>query len=480
MDPLLPSAPRPRRPAILHRRAALCAVWLLAALGLSACGAGDGAGAGSASAGERGESARSADPRAAELRRALEEGRTEAAAALLDRLEGTLGAEESLLAARLAFLEGNKVGALERIEAARAAWPGDPGPFALAAELYAWMGRLDAAREEHRRGLAVAGEGPELERALGILALVQPGGARSGLAALERARRLDPNLPFVDGPLAEAHRLLGSRAAADGDLAAAEAHARAGLELAPGEVELTRLLADILQGRGRLAAAAELLEDLLARGLPLSAELSRLHHGAATLALTERRRGDAIAHYRRARELGLGKEELGFGTTVLAEEAAKHTAEGRAHYERARRMLSEPPVETEEGREGQRRTLERQWELAEEAFEAALDLDPAALEPLDLLGSVRFRQGRHREAALAWETVLARARLQELELPFPLHLNAARAWDLAGRPDLARQAVERDLERDPEGPFAEEGRAFLRSLEERAVPGGATEPAAPR
>ncbi|MBI1382787.1 MAG: hypothetical protein GC161_17070 [Planctomycetaceae bacterium] len=428
------------------------------------------AGSATASAAAQGAFGYSTDPRARELRALLEVGAVDGAAALLAQIGPSLGNEQPVLAARLAAARGDALSALTEVERARQADPRDPRPYATAAEIYAGLGRLDAAKREYERGLALLGPSPELTRALGVIGISTPGGVTSGLVQLEQAQREAPELPFLRAPLAEANLLVGRVALLQNDPATAQTHAEAGLALLPGDGEIRRLLGESLAAQGEFAAAAERFEELLAEGQPLAEELARLHHGAATTALKDRDRARAIEHYLRARELGYDREALGFGASVLDGEADKCLADAREAYGRAE--LLRAGSGGLDALDGERAALaaeleaERLGELgtAQGALERALTLDPERLEALDLLGSVHLRAGRAREAALAWEAVWARLDAQGDPPPYPVHLNAARAWEMAERVDLAAELLRRELARDPKSEWAETTRVRLAEL----------------
>jgi Flp pilus assembly protein TadD len=179
------------------------------------------------------------------------------------------------------------------------------------------------------------------------------------------------------------------------------------------------------------------------------ATLAQTSKQAATAALVEGRRDAAVERTLRARELGMPESELGFGTTLLAEEAQRALEQG---------------VEAFEAGDAAR---------AEERFERALRLDPRSLAARNHLGVVLFRRGAYAAAAGHWRTLLDAARAEGLELPDPVHLNLARALYLDGRPDEVRALLSAELERDPDGPWADAARELLERLNaEAAGPGG--------
>ncbi|MEO0660132.1 MAG: hypothetical protein AAFZ87_01215, partial [Planctomycetota bacterium] len=167
-----------------RRRAGRTVAASLALILAVACGGGSGedgasdAGASLPSSQER----RSPREDVAEARRLLDRGRADLARPLIESLTGVLGVEGPLLLARLKVLEGDDTGWIADVERARSMDPKDPRPYAAAAELYAALGRLGAAKDEVRRGVEAVGRRPaELTRATGVLAIVTPGQAKAGL-----------------------------------------------------------------------------------------------------------------------------------------------------------------------------------------------------------------------------------------------------------------------------------------------------------
>ena len=236
------------------------------------------------------------------------------------------------LEARARFLDGDSVGALRVLEGAKLDHMTDARLWALEAELFAAMGRGSAAEEALVRGQRLAGRTPELERANGILCLTRPGEVRNGLEALQRARQLHAELPFVDGPLAQAHLLNGRRRLADAP-GEARAHARSGLALVPGQHELRELLAEAQEALGEFEEAIETLSALESEGVRFGERVALLHQRAATAALLGGRRDEALEHYASARERGLNDEGLGFGATALTDAAGDAVERGFAYLE---------------------------------------------------------------------------------------------------------------------------------------------------
>jgi tetratricopeptide (TPR) repeat protein len=410
------------------------------ALALAACSGSAGSAEGTASAAAPRAFEASADPRVCELRWALEFGRLDLARTLYEQVGALAGPEAPLLAARLALSAGDEVAALRAVEEARALSPGDPRPFATAAEIYASLGRFEAAARELSEGAARSAGGPELERARGVVLILQPGGAAPGLEVLEALHARAPKTPFLARPLSQAHLLAGRRLLGEGDGAAALAHAQKAAELDPDELDVKELEADALQSVQEYDQALALYAELEELGRDTRALQAEVHQRAATFDLLRRDRAQAIRHYRAARALGLDEEALGFGASVLAEEAQAVLQRGVAAYDAG------------------------DLAAARAAFAEALELDPGNLAAQNHLGVVLFHAGDYAGAAQAWERLLAAARASGVELPEPVELNLARAQKLAGRQDDARRTAEEFLARDPAGPHAVEAAELLRRL----------------
>jgi tetratricopeptide (TPR) repeat protein len=380
------------------------------------------------------------DPALLAATQAFEHGDLAAARLGLMALGEDLDCE--LLRARLAAAQGDEIDSVRRLEAVRSAHPDQARFYATAAEIHAAAGRLKSAEEEVRKGLETSGPCADLSRARGVLALARPGGARVGLNHLLDARTADPDLPFVNAPLAEAHLLLGRQAMADKADLDAVGHARASLLCKPGDREARLLLADALTAVGQFDEALVLYETLLSEGAEMKDALARAYKQAGTAALLEGKRDLAVERALRARELGLPEDELGFGATLMEEEAQRVLADGTAALEKG---------EVEHGKE---------------LCERALRLDPDSIPAKHFLASAQFRLGAHAEAARLWREVLDTAHAEQIELPDPVHLNLARALYLEGRTDEVRTLLEAELQRDPEGKWAAATRELLERLDE--------------
>lgn len=413
----------------------------VALLGLSTgCGSGDEGGESVSSEPVAGRGAR--EPKLVEAQDALERGMADVARTLFAQLGGDIGLDRLLLEARLHHAERDDVAAMRLLERAKEEAPNDGRVWAAESELFAGLGRLSGAEASIREGWKRCGRTAELERAQGILLLATPGGGGLGLLHLEKAREMDPNLPYLARPLALAHILAGRMDIAGGAPESAYEHARAALAWDSSNVDARELRAEAATGLFRFEEALEIYAELESRGRDLGATRALLHRQAATAFLLAERRDKAVEHYRAARKLGLDDAGLGFGVSVLAGEAAVHVDKGVAAYD------------------------DGELELARSEFTEALAIDPRAARARNHLGVVLFRLARYEEAAAAWEEVLAEAKRAGGALPEPVHLNLARAWRLAGRTDLGRKVLSDYLDAEPKGVWVEKTRDLLFHLEE--------------
>ena len=420
---------------------ARCGLVPILAAGLGACGSGSGAALVAAPAPPSHSRAR--DPGLAEARAAIEHGRGALASALLERVQGF---EPECLRARTALLAGDPVGALAALERARALDAAHPELFATEAEILATLDRLRAAADVLADGVRRAGSDPALLRAQGVIELRNQGRGRQALEALERARALDSELPFLRWPLAQAHLLVG-RGRLEKAPAEARAHARAALGLWPELVDALELEAEGLAGELRFEEALARYAELEARGRSYGETPAILHQRCATRCLLEHDRARAIEHYLAARRLGLDDEGLGFGAELLQEE---------------RRLALERGLSAAEAED---------WGRAEDEFARALVLVPDDLEAEDRLAVARFQRADYRGAAEAWERVLTRAPHRGGELSDPVPLNLAKAWRLAGERARARQVLSDLLDREPAGPLSASARELLLVLEAEELAG---------
>ncbi|MEZ6016478.1 MAG: hypothetical protein R3F49_15275 [Planctomycetota bacterium] len=421
------------------------------------------------------------------LRAAIDAGQAGRAEELLAALEGRLGVEEPCLRARLAFLRGEESAWLADLEVARAAAPRDPRSYATAAELWAAAGQLDAARAELDRGVAATGElTPELERAKGVLALVQPGGTRVGFECLQRALARDPQLPFVARPMGQAYLLLAKAALAEQNPAAALEALDHSIAYDPDDLETQELRAQALYANERFREAIDAYEDLLARGRDVRGELALWHKNLGFLAQVAGDDAAAQRHYLRGRELGLSDDELGTGRHFLhaaAQAALCASAEREAAGVRgaldAGLVEVEPLVRDVAALRGEcaaellqraigalsgEEVVAAQGALA--SVEASLLLAPEVRLARILRAKLYFAAGSFLEAAEDFAWVVDDARTTGDELPEPVHLHLSACLDASGEPAAAKQVLDAYLLDHPEGRWLETTRARLRQLGE--------------
>jgi tetratricopeptide (TPR) repeat protein len=368
---------------------------------------------------------------------ALEEGDWPEANRSILEIPDAAALDRALLRARLRAAEGDAVGAVRALEAARVDWPDQGRVYATAAEIHAAAGRLESATDEVRRGLEAAGPCPELTRARGVLSLARQGGAALGLEHLLAARAADPELPFTDRALVQAHVLLGRRSMAEERPLEALGHAKAARVVAPDDREALELAAEALEVSGDFGGAIEVYEQLLAAGADVGATLALTSQRGSTAALLGGDRGAALERALRARELGLSAEELGFSATLIEQETEAALERGVERYAAG------------------------ELDAARAAFERALRCTPDSLEALNHLAVTRLRAGDPAGAARHWQRVVDTAEREDIELPEPVHVHLARALRAADRAADARSVLERYLTARPEGRWVAETSAAL-------------------
>lgn len=373
------------------------------------------------------------------VRRALDHGRAEEARALLEQapvpeLEGFL------LQARLAAITGRDTEAMRSIEAARKLSPKDPCVYAAAAEIYSGMGKTTTAWGEILGGEKTCGPSSEFLRARGILSISRQGGARKGLALLEQARAADPEIPFIDRALGQAHLLVAKEQAKADDLTLALEHARASLKFDPDDVDARRFLSEMLSAIGDFKGSIAVLEGLIESGEPLQSELALTFKKAAVVALLAHDREAALADFVAARKLGLSDEELSSGTAILAQAARSELESGVEAYRK------------------------QDLEGAERHFRRALDFGPDLIEAQNHLAIVLFKKRQFGDSVRLWQRVIATARAEKIALPEPVHLNLAKAQLQNHDREGAALTLEEYLDRQPSGEWVAATREMLASL----------------
>lgn len=264
-------------------------------------------------------------PDAVEARRLIDLGRADLARPLVEALEGELGLEGPLLLARLQRLEGDEEGWVPFIARARQMDPSDPRPYATAAELYASTGKRAAAAEEIERGRAACGGlSPELQRARALLELVTPGVGRAqvGLELLDAAVREDPELPFTRRGFGQAYLLVAADAMGRDAVDEALELMERSLEYDPADRDARRTYGDMLiAGPKDFDRGLELLEEVLAEGENIGAELGRKYWSGGIFARLQGDLDVAEARFLRAQELGNLDVQQGTARTFMLERA---------------------------------------------------------------------------------------------------------------------------------------------------------------
>ncbi|MEL6428584.1 MAG: hypothetical protein AAFR54_05350 [Planctomycetota bacterium] len=349
---------------------------------------------------------------AAEARRLLDRGRADLARPLIESLTGVLGVEGPLLLARLKVLEGDDTGWIADVERARSMDPKDPRPYAAAAELYAALGRLGAAKDEVRRGVeAVGGRPAELTRATGVLAIVTPGQAKAGLDLLRAAEREDEGLPFLGRPLGQAYLLTAKDARAVGSFELALERCEKSLEYDPEDPDGRRFRGEVLlAARSDFDAALPILREVHDEGFFPSAELARYYWSGGLKAQLAGRDDVARTWYLESRALGGQDVESGTAKMLLTVQAEglvdgaiAAAREGGEARERASRALEEalrlagPPLETYRRRFAGRIAVAaesaidtRELEVAERIVDLCIEADRRAPETALVTARLHF------------------------------------------------------------------------------------------
>jgi len=421
---------------------------------------------------------RSSDPRVVAARDAIDRGRLQLARGLVRQVEDSAGIEGTLLAARVASLAGEDSEAGRKIEEARRMDSADPRVYATAAELHAAAGRMETAELEIQRGLEAAGVCPELERARGVFMIVSPGGAVQGLKLLESAIASDPELPFVNRALGQAHLVVAKLRDRAGDPVLALKHAERSLEFDPEDVDARRFHADALAGIGDLGAAVTIYEQLMQEGEPLSADLANLYWRIGVAALAQKKRDQSIEAFLLARGLGMSDDDLSTGALVLESAAEEKVAVAREAFDKGDLEFAQALIEEalqlwprSAAARGEHASYEvfrgQEAEGLEESivhYKKAVEIDPNSYEGHYFLG-IALRLSKDYEGAareLAW--VVDSARADEIVLPDPVHLSLAQVQFEAGDTEDSVLTLETYLTQEPFGQYVDQTRELLDAL----------------
>ncbi len=436
---------------------------------------------------------RSQDPRVIAARAALDRADMDNARALVSQAAPLAAAPEGdLLRARLCLLEGDMNGAEQALARARRVQSDDPRVLATSAEIHAWAGMLQTAEGELAAAALRPGDPvPELLRARGVVLIASPGGARPGLALLEQARSLDPDLPFMGRALAQAHLLVGrSHLGTDRELALK--HARAAVLAEPSELDALVFLGDALILNGEWGDALRTFEEALLLGRPMEMELAGHYKRAGFVALAQGKRSLGIKSFLRARELGLGDQEFGSAAEVLRVEARKLMAGLTSEISQAQDPKAKEAVlarvrelapDLDELRlyraaealaQGVAAIEEGDFLAAGVFLDQALTHDPDSLEAHLYRGHAFHAEQNYLLAAEQWQWVLDDLRRDGISLPEPLHLRLADALVRADRAQSARQVLESYLRSEEDDRWKEQTRLLLQTLPSEAdlEPGG--------
>ena len=155
---------------------------------------------------------------------------------------------------------------------------------------------------------------------------------------LEEAERLDPGLPFLGRALGQAHLLSAKHAFADGTPELALERIERSLAYDPEDFDARRMKGEYLMALKRFDEGLELLEELLAQGMPIGVELGNYHWTAGTYHNVV---GDLAA--RRYSEGALGEPKVEQRSAKADQEAQKAYERALARLERATRTAARRP-----------------------------------------------------------------------------------------------------------------------------------------
>ena len=178
--------------------------------------------------------------------------------------------------------------------------------------------------------------------------------------------------------------------------------------------------------------------------------------------MIEKDRARQVQCLLRLRELGLSMDELGFGATILRQEADKLVERAVGHFDLAERLQAAPDL-PDGALDELVAARVREWETAEALLRRALDHDPLSVEARHRLGETLFRLASYELAAREWEAVLNLAEDPEA-LGSPVHLNLARAYKLSGAGERARAVCEVYLAERPTGRWTDQTIEMLERL----------------
>jgi len=484
----------PSQRLLLHPARTRITAWALLVV-LAGCGGSD-SGPSGAEAGEPATASsklrRDGRAEVVQLRRWLDEGRTDLAAPMLDAIQSELGLEGPLLRARLVVIQGDRGSWLQQIEAARAMNPADPRPYATAAEMYAAIGRHDSARDEIARGMEATGSlSPELQRAQGVLAITTVGGGKIGLGLLESALRADPELPFMGRPLGQANLLSAQRAMAEDQGELALERIQRSLEFDP--IDLVARMSWSAGVKAQVAGDREGARQYYLRARELGCveakqgmaksffeSEARGAFDAAVLAATTGETGSL--RLRVAEAVGLLGDGEGGRYTLsgwFLESAAAALGEGdtqRAGQLAAAARDTDPEVPGLAELTGAiyiQRAVESMGQSDLEGAlvfaEQATLVDPDDAMAHHLLGELRFHAGRFADAVPSLDRALRNSELDGEPLGLKVALMLARCQGESGQTSDAIATLDEYLRRPAtadDGKLREDASALLRTLRE--------------
>jgi protein O-GlcNAc transferase len=232
------------------------------------------------------------EPRATALQRAHQEltagRRVEAKRLLADAAERFRSVQAMLLLSRLQSEDGDAAGALDTLRKARALAPNSEEVLSAFAQMSLAAGAPVPAAVTLEALKRMSPGVMQYHYLLGV-ALLRVGERLSAVSALQAAEQLEPNRALTLLALGIAHNTLQQYADARRALARA-------VELDPGDVDTQAALAEAEQGLGELDAAAQHVQQVLARA-PQHATANLV---AGLIAMDRSQYPDARAAFERA------------------------------------------------------------------------------------------------------------------------------------------------------------------------------------
>jgi len=346
----------------------------------------------------------------------------------------------------LEMQEGHSQAAIDLVEQAIAAKPGEARYEFVLGEVLASVARWEEAAEAYRRSLEIDAGRAEVSFALGR-ALQSTGNLAGAIGAYEAAAGLQADFADAFNNIGNCHQLLG-------DLTAAEGAYRQALALRPENAGAMANLGTVLQATNRLGEAVELLRaaanlepEAAGHAVNLGAALCdqrQFAEAAKVLAhVVQRDASNAEAAY------NLGNALLGLGQLQEAALQYQTAVQLRPDYADAFNNLGNTYRELGEFRS------------TREAYEAAIRVSPKSAVAINNLGCLLRTLGKMEEA----ESVLRQGLRLDADHP-ALNNNLGNVLKDSGALDEAIECFRRAITLDPANAEAHSNLAYALSFRE--------------